>query len=422
MSSIKSASIISKGLSNNIIWDISGNGNLTINKFLPGNHNLFQDDPKLVVSNLNVSNGSDNFTDYDVSQNFIYKYQLDLNNNVKTVYCTTFSGLIDSGSVDYDYTNNKFDLSWDDAAITGDNKDENSEYIYDIFVKAEPTPSTWSNNILQFSKEGINQQLPTPTFTITNGMQAENGTIDIVINTKYTFYVSPFYSSQGDSSPTVFERRYSLTRLPNILGIFSLFPPVPSNFSIKNPYNNNKISFSWNNITIPIPSSYKITLNIDGAVVSEFPITINNNSYTLDNSNFTYIPGLYTIQVSANYYGLETEKTSINFTIPVTPISLTIKPLNNLGQVTNDYKNISSIQLNWSAFNYNNIYYKIKVKIVDKDGVSQNDLCFYTTNTNYTFPINSNTKIELKFSVSYEIGNVNTYPNDNWIYGTPAPY
>jgi len=307
-------------------------------------------------------------------------------------------------------------LSWSDTLITGDNKDENSNITYDIFVKAEPTPSTWSNNILQFSKADQNQELPTPTFTITNGMQAENGTIDIVINTKYTFFVSPDYSSQDGT----FNRSYSLTRLPNILGIFSLFPPVPSNFSIKNPYSNNKISFSWNNITNPIPSSYTITLTlINGeAEVSLGTIaTTNNNSYTLDNSNFNYIPGLYKIQVSANYYGLETEKTSINFTIPVTPISLTIKPLNNLGQVTNNYKNISSIELNWSAFNYNNIYYKIKVKIVDKNGVPQSDLYFYTTNTNYTFPINSDTKIELKFSVSYEISNENTsYINDTWVY------
>ena len=84
MSSIKSINIISKGLSNKIIYDISGSGNLTINKFLPGTHNLFQDDPRLVVSNQNVSNGSGNFTDYDISQNFIYKYQLNLNNNINS--------------------------------------------------------------------------------------------------------------------------------------------------------------------------------------------------------------------------------------------------------------------------------------------------------------------------------------------------
>ena len=106
----------------------------------------------------------------------------------------------------------------------------------------------------------------------------------------------------------------------------------------------------------------------------------------------------------------------MNFTIPVTPISLTVQPLNNLGQVTNDYKNISSIQLNWTSFSYTNIYYKIKVKIVNKDGVSEPDLCFYTTDTTYTFPINSNTQVEFKFSVSYDFGDVNNYDNDTWIY------
>ena len=151
-------------------------------------------------------------------------------------------------------------------------------------------------------------------------------------------------------------------------------------------------------------------------VVSGFPITTTENNFILDNTNFIYSPDSYTIQVSVNYYGLETEKTSLNFTIPVTPISLTIQPLNNLGQVTNDYKNISSIQLNWTSFSYTNIYYKITVKIVNKDGVSEPDLCFYTTNTNYTFPINSNTQVEFKFSVSYDFGDINNYNNDTWIY------
>ena len=432
---LTSVDIISKGLSNEIKWIVGNTGipSIIIKKYLPGENNSFSKNPVTITPD-NYSTSNEVFKDYDISQNESYRYHLILGTTTdqqSSAYCNAFNGLIDSGSVSYNYTNSEFTLNWIDTSILN-NLDTFTQYTYDIFIKAEPKPSLWSSNILHFTNSNTNT-----SFVITNNTTTDiNGqAINIAINTKYTFFVSPSYvfGSNGfpqagqdgkrryypDITNTQIYGRYTKNKLPPELGIISLFPPVPTNFSIKNPYNNNKISFSWDNITNPIPSNYNITLKKNSTPLFTFP-TIDN-SYTLDNSSFTYIPGLYTIQISANYYGLETEKTSINFTIPVTPISLTIKPLNNLGQVTTNYKNISSIQLNWSAFNYDNIYYKIKVKIVNKDGVPQPDLCFYTTNINYTFPINSNTKIELKFSVSYAFGDVNTYNNDNWIYGD-TPY
>ena len=371
------------------------------------------------------------FKDYDISQNTSYRYELFFsaqNPAINTsAYCNAFNGLVDSGSVNYDYINSEFTLNWIDTSIK-QNLDPFTNYTYDIFIKAQPKPSLWSSNILHFKNLNTNT-----SFNIKNNTTLDiNGeVINIAINTKYTFFVSPSYvfgtngfpplTSDGkrsyypDNTNTQIICNYSKNRLPPALGSVNLFKEPPSNFSIKNPYSNNKISFSWDSINDTNFNNYNITLNIDGETVSGFPITTNNNSYILDNSNLTYRPGAYTIQVSVNYYGLETEKSSLNFTIPVTPISLTIKPLNDLGQVTNEYKNISSIQLNWNGFSYAT-YYKIKVKIVDKDGNSQQDLCFYTTNTNYTFPIASNLQVELKFSVSYS---VNSYSpsSDNWPYG-----
>tara|TARA_B100000989_G_scaffold105097_1_gene76980 strand:- start:5811 stop:7124 length:1314 start_codon:yes stop_codon:yes gene_type:complete len=437
MSSLTSVDIKSIGLSNEIIWTI-GDGILSfveIKKYLAGENNSFNNNPVTITPDeYSLSNLS--FKDYDISQNTSYRYELffgNLNPANMSAYCNAFNGLVDSGSVNYDYINSEFTLNWIDTSIK-QNLDPHTNYTYDIFIKAQPKPSLWSSNILHFKNQNTNT-----SFSIKNNTTHDiNGqAINIAINTKYTFFVSPSYvfgtngfpalaldgkiSYYPDNTNTQIICNYSKNRLPPALGSVNLFKEPPSNFSIKTPYNNNKISFSWDNINDTNFNNYNITLNIDGETVSGFPITTNNNSYILDNSNFTYIPGLYTIQISANYYGLETEKNFLNFTIPVTAISLNLKPLNDLGQVTNDYKNVSSIKLNWTKFNYNNIYYKIKVKIVNKEGISQPDLCFYTTITNYTFPIDADIQVELKFSVSYEFGNVNQYNNHNWIYGG-TPY
>ncbi len=435
MSKITSIDIISKGLSNEIKW--SGNGEfLVIKRYLPGNNNSFNENPITITPDeYPFSNGY--FKDYDISMNHSFKYELVLGRrNITSAYCVSFNGFVDSGSVNYDYINSQFNINWTDTSIVN-NLDPFSQYTYDIFVAANPKPSAWSSNILQFN----NIPSSSNTFTIKHNITKDINQQEIIIklNTKYTFFITPSYIFGGtnfQAPPTVTTEdgikrtyypddlntqiinNYTKDRLPPEVGNISLFQEPPTNFSIKNPYSNNKISFSWDNINNSNINNYKITLIKNNSII--LTTSINNNSYTLDNSNFTYRPGVYTIQISANYYGLETEKTSLNFTIPITPISLTIKPLNNLGQLTNDYKNISSIQLNWNGFSYAT-YYKIKVKSVNKEGISQQDLCFYTTNTTYTFPIYPNIQVELKFSVSYEFGNVNDYTNDNWIYGN-NPY
>ena len=431
---IRSLNIVSQGLSNKITWtkkeNVSPSFTCKIWKHLPGPNNLFDISSGLVTvyspaqppnnpSYIPIDAGT--YTDYDISQNFNYRYELEFTQLSPTEtyktsgYCITFSGLIDGGSVNYLYPTNKFKLNWNDSNIVN-NKDPSSNYTYDIFVLAEPKPSSWPNDTIQFSKSNTD-----PSYNIISNSTTDITvqTRDFVINTKYTFYVSPSYTSSPDGINS-FNRGFSIDRKPNILGSFSLFPPGITNLSIISPYNNNKISFSWKNITNPIPSNYNITLKKNNIVVSGFPITTTENNFILDNTDFIYSPDSYTIHVSVNYYGLETDKTSLNFTIPVTPISLTVQPLNNLGQVTNDYKNISSIQLNWTSFSYTNIYYKIKVKIVNKDGVSEPDLFFYTTTTNYTFPINSNTQVEFKFSVSYSV-DIYSPSSDNWPYG-PQPF
>ena len=435
MTSILPVDIIGKGLSNEIKWNTENTvvQYITIDKYGRGENNSFRNNPITITpTDYSTSNGV--FIDYDISQNNSYRYNLVLGTQStakNSAYCNAFNGLIDGGSVSYDYINSEFTLNWIDTSIKN-NLDPFSQYTYDIFIKAEPKPSLWSSNILHFIMPNTNT-----SYTIKNNTTKDinDQEINIIINTKYSFFVSPSYvfGSNGfpqpgqdgkrryypDTPNNLIYGKYTKDKLPPELGSISLFQDPPTNFSIKNPYNNNKISFTWNDINNSNILNYKITLIKNNSII--LTTSTNNNSYTLDNSNITYIPGTYSIQVSANYYGLDTEKSSLNFTIPVIPISLTIKPLNNLGQLTNDYKNVSSIELNWSKFNYTNIYYKIKVKSVNKEGISQQDLCFYTTNITYTFPIYPNIQVELKFSVSYEFGNVNDYTNDNWIYGN-TPY
>ncbi len=432
MSQITNVDLISRGLSNQINWTGIWNNSVTIKRYLPGNNNSFNQNPVIITPD-DYPFSSGEFKDYDIRMNQSYRYEVVIGSNIPTLsaYCISFNGLINGGSVNYDYENSQFNLNWTDTSIVN-NLDQFSQYTYDIFVAAHPKPSEWSSSILHFN----NISSSSNTFTIKNNITKDinQQEIKIILNTKYTFFITPSYVFGGtnfQAPPTITTEdgikrtyypddintqtinNYTTDRLPPEVGNISLFQEPPTNFSIKNPYSNNKISFSWDNINNSNIFNYKITLIKNNSII--LTTSINNNSYTLDNSNFTYRPGIYTIQISANYYGLETEKTSLNFTIPVTPISLTIKPLNNLGQLTNDYKNISSIQVNWNGFSYAT-YYKIKVKIVDKDGNSQQDLCFYTTNTNYTFPIDSNLQVELKFSVSYSVDSYSP-SSDNWPYG-----
>ena len=428
---LTSVDLISRGLSNQINWTGIWNNSVTIRRYLPGNNNSFNQNPVIITPD-DYPFSSGYFKDYDIRMNQSYRYEVVIGSNIPTLsaYCVSFNGLINGGSVNYDYVNSQFNLNWTDTSIVN-NLDPFSQYTYDIFVAAHPKPSEWSSSILHFNNISSSSNTFTIKHNITKDINQQE--IKIILNTKYTFFVSPSYIFGGTNfqapadygnkrtyyppNTNITINNYTKDRLPPELGSISLFQEPPTNFSIKNPYNNNKISFSWDNINNSNINNYKITLIKNNSII--LTTSINNNSYTLDNSNFIYIPGIYTIQISANYYGLETEKTSLNFTIPVTPISLNIKPLNNLGQLTNDYKNISSIQLNWNGFSYAT-YYKIKVKSVNKEGISQQDLCFYTTNTNYTFPIVSNLQVELKFSVSYS---VNSYfpTSDNWPYGPPPP-
>ena len=103
-----------------------------------------------------LSNGV--FIDYDISQNNSYRYNLVLGTQStakNSAYCNAFNGLIDGGSVSYDYINSEFTLNWIDTSIKN-NLDPFSQYTYDIFIKAEPKPSLWSSNILHFIMPNTN--------------------------------------------------------------------------------------------------------------------------------------------------------------------------------------------------------------------------------------------------------------------------
>ena len=227
-------------------------------------------------------------------------------------------------------------------------------------------------------------------------------------DTKYSFYISPRYSLPNQ--PSNFTHGYSKIRLPAYIGRYNLSPPIITNFKESDSYNNHKISFSWDNLEHENVYKYGVMLrkqdddNYTYNLVEGFPITPPNNSYTLDNNNFNYIPGDYSIDISANFSSyIHTKSETLYFNIPITPIDLTVTLVNEI------------IKLNWNKFDYA-IYYKITVKRINKDGNPDNVLYFYTTDNSYDFKIDSNDQVELKFSVSYS--EEGTPPNSSvWPYG-----
>lgn len=412
--SVINSSISTKALSNNIEFTTTSSENSKIYRY--GSQNGGFDISGTLLSGLIIDNDKITYSDYDISMNHNYKYQLILDDETpeptrKNLYGYSFNGRIQNGTIDYKYNNDSFSLTWDNPH-NQENWDNSSKYIYDIFIKANPIPNSWpSDGIVHF-------QTPQPQSPYENSVVfdiSSNYTTDIsnesrifVKDTKYSFYISPRYSLPNQ--PSNFTHGYSKIRLPAYIGRYNLSPPIITNFKESDSYNNHKISFSWDNLEHENVYKYGVMLrkqdddNYTYNLVEGFPITPPNNSYTLDNNNFNYIPGDYSIDISANFSSyIHTKSETLYFNIPITPIDLTVTLVNEI------------IKLNWNKFDYA-IYYKITVKRINKDGNPDNVLYFYTTDNSYDFKIDSNDQVELKFSVSYS--EEGTPPNSSvWPYG-----
>ena len=408
---VTSVSFTNKALSNNIEFSTTSTSGQNADIYLY-RHSIqdgsFNDDNiATLLSNINIEDNKITYNDYDISMNNNYKYQLKLGSNKCNVYCYSFDGRIKNPTINYIYNDNSFSLSWDNPH-NQDNLDNNTNYIYDIFIKANPIPNSWpSDGIVHFQSDPPSDKYSSSVSynIVSNSIPDILGESRIFIkDTKYSFYISPRYSPPNDENN--FTRGYSKLRLPRYIGRHNLSPPIITNFKESSPYNNNKISFSWDNIADNNFLNYGVMLKKDGILYKNFSETTTNNSYTLDNNNFNYIPGDYSIDISANFSSyIHTKSETLYFNIPVTPITLTLV-LDN-----------ETITLNWSTIEYAE-YYKITVKRINKDGNPENELYFYTNKniTSKDFIIDQTDQVELKFSVSYSEEGI---PDDDsdWPYG-----
>ncbi len=416
--SVTNVSIINKALSNNIEFSISTSTS-TSTSTSSQNAKLYRhrkqkggfDISGTLLSGLIIDNDKITYSDYDISMNHNYKYQI-VFENIYNVYSYSFEGHIQNGTIDYKYEDDRFSLTWDNPH-NEDNLDNNTNYIYDIFIKANPIPNSWPiDGIVHFQT-----QPPTVGNRVNVGVSyniKSDDTPDIsdesrifVKDTKYSFYISPRYSLPNQ--PNNFTQGYSKIRLPRYIGRYNLSPPIITNFKESSPYNNNKISFSWDNIVHYNFLTYGVMLrkqdNDTYNLVEGFPENTTNNSYTLDNSNFNYIPGDYSIDISANFSSyIHTKSETLYFNIPVTPIDLTVILENE------------NIKLNWTNIKYAK-YYKITVKRINKDGNLESELYFYTDNNSENFPIDSTDQVQLKFSVSYSEEGTLPSNDTSWPYG-----
>ena len=414
--SVTNSSITNKALSNKIEFITTSSQNAKIYRY--GTQNGGFDISGTLLSGLTIDSNNITYIDYDISMNHNYKYQLILNNKImKNVYGYSFNGRIQNGTIDYKYEDDRFSLTWDNPH-NQENWDNSSNYIYDIFIKANPIPTNnWPSDGIVHFKSSHPQNENIINGSVEFDIKA-NDTIDIsgqsrifVKDTKYSFYISPRYSLPDQ--PSNFTHGYSKIRLPRYIGRYNLSPHIISNFKESSPYNNNKISFSWDNIVQDNFITYGVMLrkqddaNDTYILVEGFPITSTINNYTLDNNNFNYIPGDYSIDISSNFSSyIHTKSETLYFNIPITPIDLIVTLDNEI------------IKLNWNKFDYAT-YYKITVKRINKDGNPENELYFYTNKniTSKDFIIDQTDQVELKFSVSYSEEGQPPNNSSVWPYG-----
>jgi hypothetical protein len=393
--SVTNSSITNKALSNKIEFITTSSQNAQIYRY--GTQNGGFDISGTLLSGLTIDSNNITYIDYDISMNHNYKYQLRFAENNYNVYGYSFNGRIQNGTIDYKYEDDRFSLTWDNPH-NQENLDNYSKYIYDIFIKANPIPTNnWpGDGIVHFQTQPPmvgNRVNGSVEFDIKSDDTKDSSDQSriFVKDTKYSFYISPRYSLPNQ--PDNFTHGYSKIRLPRYIGRYNLSPPIITNFKESSPYNNNKISFSWDNIVQDKFLTYGVMLrkqnNDTYNLVEGFPENRTINNYTLNNSMFKYSPGDYSIDISANFSSyIHTKSETLYFNIPVTPIDLTVILENE------------NIKLNWTNIQYAK-YYKITVKRINKHGNLESELYFYTGNKSENFPIDSTDQVQLKFSVSY---------------------
>ena len=229
--SVTNVSIINKALSNNIEFSISTSSqNAKLYRY--GKQKGGFDISGTLLSGLIIDNDKITYSDYDISMNHNYKYQI-VFENIYNVYCYSFKGHIQNGTINYIYNDNSFSLTWNNPH-NQDNLDNNTNYIYDIFIKANPIPNSWPiDGIVHFQTQppmAGNRVNVGVSYNIKSNYTTDisNQTRIFEKDTKYSFYISPRYSLPNQSNN--FTHGYSKIRLPRYIGRYNLFPHNISNF------------------------------------------------------------------------------------------------------------------------------------------------------------------------------------------------
>ena len=112
--SVINSSISTKALSNNIEFTTTSSENSKIYRY--GSQNGGFDISGTLLSGLIIDNDKITYSDYDISMNHNYKYQLILDDETpeptrKNLYGYSFNGRIQNGTIDYKYNNDSFSLT-----------------------------------------------------------------------------------------------------------------------------------------------------------------------------------------------------------------------------------------------------------------------------------------------------------------------
>jgi len=403
------------GVGSNIVGNINGQGKALGNiiDWNPNQNLLFSSTAKVDISrceledsnkfgdyinqaaNVPLSNNSIIDTNIDMYKNYRYKARFDydttdINGNPaiveKIIFINSFSERVNNCQAVYNYSTNTININWEHVkAVNNGNILNNSTLTYNIWVCFKSN----NNNLFRFDTSNTNTTSFTITHNVTNGINETGTSAPFTIQKGlYFIYVTPKFvttisESLGISYTKIIDVDYFknngiVTRPPD--GRILIDPNAPENFKITSPYDG-KMTFSWDKPVIVDnnnPTQYRLVLtNTSANIITNFTISQNVNTYTLDNTDLSKAnalrPGNYNVSLCAIYYSLESNVTNnLNFTIPITTIDFSQKLVDLEGNITKNIKNgVSGIIFNWKTFSYAT-YYKIVISQYNENNIQQN--------------------------------------------------
>lgn len=423
------------GLANKLVWE----NKETLNSTATTTFSLFrttmdetsreykEDAYKTLLTNATNNYASINtYTDRDISLNTFYKYKFEVP-SINTGQTLNYYGTTQSffasplnTNVTFDYVNESFTINWDHLdylkSNSNANMDEKSWLSYYAWIEQELDTS---NNLIYYETTAPTSitdskiREDSNTLTITSSTTKKGGATDISFNlSTYNFYITPtFYQDISSATPfpdsiehinlledTDYVSYGEIYAMQN--ASYTITAPNPKNLRITSSYNNGKISFDWNELNNPDPSSYVIKItntnkpirtSSTGERYYENPrqITVNTNKYTIDNTDLSvkeaYSPGNYSVVVLAKYKNLTSENSNaVTFTIPVTPVKLEVKFIgqDNVTVTDNLVNQVKRVELTWNQFGYATLY-KLQIKQYDNEGTQKETLTYYNHPSSY---------------------------------------